>query len=43
MQKEAEESGCKLDGAMAVQIANNPEYLKSIAKKAIQKLSNENT
>lgn len=37
MQKEAEDSGYKLNGVMAMQIVANPGYYQDIAKKALEK------
>lgn len=36
MQKEAEENGSKINGRMALEISNDPEYLKSIARTALE-------
>lgn len=36
---EAEATGCKLDGMMAIQLSDNANYLKEIAEKALEKNS----
>lgn len=35
MKKEAEEMGAKLNGQMAVALAKDPEYLRKLAKEAL--------
>lgn len=38
MQKTAEAAGLYLDGKMALQIVDSPEYLSSIAREALAKI-----
>jgi len=38
MRKEAESSGCALDGIMAIRLSEDPHYYREIAQKAIDAL-----
>ena len=40
LQKEAEKDGCKLNGCMAIQLTQNPNFYIEIAEKALKAIAN---
>lgn len=40
LRDEAEMDGVQLNGVMAIQIANDPSFLKGLAEKALSKINN---